>query len=313
MALNGKKLVIGVDGGGTKTNGVLMTSDGEKLAVGAYPSSNPHSNPEHAVRRTLHRLMTDLLERGGAMMEDLDGMCLGMAGVDRAADRSFIEGIIREVLPERASLMIVNDAVVAIMAVLGRLHGILVISGTGSICLGYNEETGKTIRCGGWGHLLADEGSGYSIGLAGLKAVLHQFDGRGETSVLHDKVLDELRLQAPTDLIGWTYMQGNGKTEIAALARLVQEAAEAGDAVAIRILEEQADALLTLIPPVLERLFPEAKGHIPLALWGGNLLRPTPYQRIFLEKLKARGIAVDVVIKDEEAMVGAARHVLAAL
>lgn len=308
MANTGQRIVIGVDGGGTKTHGVLYREDGTVLAEGHFPSSNPHSNPEDAVRGALHGLIDSLLKEGAVGLSSLGGICLGMAGCDRPADKAFIEKIVRERLGQEKPVVIVNDAIVAIVAVLKKLHGILVISGTGSICFGFNEAKGENARCGGWGHILADEGSGYKIGLQGLIKILHAHDGRGPATSLTEKILGGLHLNNPTDLIGWTYMGGNGKTEIAALARYVHEEAKSGDAVAAQILDDQAAELVSIVTPVYRRLFDGEKAE--LALWGGNLIHVEPYRRRFLSQLEKCGLNIEPIIRDEQAVIGAAQHML---
>lgn len=310
MAINGKKLVIGVDGGGTKTNGVLMTEDGEALARASAPSSNPHSNPEHAVRAALHTLISDLVSAGKVEAEHVDGMCLGMAGCDRDADKSFIRNIVAEALPDGARIEVINDALVAMVAVLGRLHGILVISGTGSICLGCNGETGEQARSGGWGHILADEGAGYQIAVSALKAVMAQHDKRQEKTAITEKVLTALSLGAPTDIIGWLYMQGNGKAEVAALARLVHLAAEEGDSIALNILRDQAAQLIAHVEAVQHRLFSNSSEPTDLALWGGNLQNAVIYRNIFLEELERKKLPLRPVMKEAQANEGAAIYML---
>ena len=311
VALSGKKLVIGVDGGGTKTNGVLMEEGGRILAKTSVGSTNPHSNPEAKVREALHTLVDTLLHDGNAKLENVDGICMGMAGADRPADRGFLERIMREKIGDTLKLIIVNDAVVAMVAVLGRLDGILVIAGTGSICYAFNAEKGESTRAGGWGHLLADEGSGYAIGLAALKAIMRAFDQRTAPTSLTDRVLKELKLSAPPDLVGWIYMSGNGKTEIAALSRIVHEEAANGDEIAAKILAEQADELIDIVKAVYKRLFAGRKGEVKLALWGGNLVNAEKYQKRFIDEIKATGFPVTPVIShDAEAMVGAAQHAL---
>ncbi|MEO8376301.1 MAG: ROK family protein [Candidatus Sumerlaeota bacterium] len=310
MALSGKKLVMGVDGGGTKTNGVLMEEGGRVLAKTTVGSTNPHSNPEPKVREALHALVENLLRDGNAKLENIDGICMGMAGADRPADRAFLERIIREKIGDTLKLIIVNDAVVAMVAVLGKLDGILVIAGTGSICYGFNER-GESTRAGGWGHILADEGSGYAIGLSALKAILRAYDQRTAPTSLTERVLSELRLNAPPDLVGWTYMGNNGKTEIAALSRLVHEEAERGDRIASNILQHQAEELTDIVSAVYKRLFTSRDGDVQLALWGGNLLNVEKYQKRFMDGVKASGFPLQPVIRhDAEAVNGAARHAL---
>lgn len=310
MTHNGKRMVIGVDGGGTKTAAALYVEGEGIIAEGQFPSTNPHSNSEEQVRSALGNLVMELVQKGKVEKKAIDGICLGMAGADRPADKAFLEKIIREHIAPETRLLIVNDAVVAMVAVLKRLHGILLIAGTGSICLGYNESSGTSTRCGGWGHLLADEGSGYAIGLSALKAIMCAYDEREKPTSLTTRILAELNLNSPTDLVGWIYMGKNGKTEIAALARIIHEEDEKGDEVAQHILNHQADLLVEIVEPVYRRLFSQTNERAKLALWGGNLLHATRYQKTFLNKLANSGLNVEPVVQDERAVIGAAVHML---
>lgn len=310
MAIDGKKIVIGIDGGGTKTHGILYEESGKILAEGFTPSSNPHSNPEPSVRASLHNLLESLLKDGAVSLENVDGICLGMAGCDRPADRGFIEGIMREKIDDLVKLVIVNDAVIAMMAVLSRLHGILVIAGTGSICFGFHEGKNEKRRCGGWGHLIADQGSGYLIGLSAIRAILDEYDGRIDKTSLTDVILSGLGLQSPTDLVGWTYTSGNGKTEIAALARYVHNEADKGDEIAAGILDNQAAQLFETVVPVYKHLFADNGKPVPLALWGGNLIHAKGYRERFIRHVKSSGLDLEPVKRDEQAVVGAAKYML---
>ncbi|CAN5233860.1 N-acetylglucosamine kinase [soil metagenome] len=310
MSVDGKKLVIGVDGGGTKTSGALYLDGKGIIAEGNFPSSNPHSNSEDHVRDALGTMVKTLVEQGKVQVDQIDGVCMGMAGADRPADKGFLERIIREFIQPQTKLIIVNDAVVAMVAVLKKLHGILLISGTGSICYGYNAHTDTSTRCGGWGHLLADEGSGYKIGLAALQAIMHSYDEREAKTSLTDRILGDLQLKSPTDLVGWIYMGKNGKTEIAALSRIVHEEDEKGDEVSHKILNEQADTLVEIVVPVYRRLFGVTNEEAQLALWGGNLLNARRYQQTFLSKLEKTGLNLKPVMKDGRAVMGAIHHML---
>lgn len=309
MALDGKRLVIGVDGGGTKTEAVLFHEERGILADGLFPSTNPHSNPHDQVQAAMKAIVTELPQRAGVDAASIDGVCFGMAGADRPADKALLTGMIEPHIPATTRIVIVNDAVVAMEAVLKRLHGLLLIAGTGSICLGYRN--GETVRCGGWGHFLADEGSGYRIGLKALQAILKAHDMREPATSLTDRILGELKLSQPTDLIAWTYLGKNGKTEVAALSRLVHEEADRNDGVAVRILAEEADALMEIVEPAYRRLFGIHDETADLALWGGNLLNAVRFQGMFLQRLRASGLKLNPVIdKSARAVLGAAQHML---
>ena len=121
-----------------------------------------------------------------------------------------------------------------------KIPRVLILSGTGSCCFGRSGD-GRTIRIGGWGHLLGDKGSGYEIGLRALKAVAYYHDRDGEWSVLGRRILRELQLNQPDDLVDW--VQKAGKDDVAALAVEVFYAASQRDKIASDILKGAAHSL----------------------------------------------------------------------
>ena len=113
---------------------------------------------------------------------------------------------------------------------------------------------GKARRAGGWGYLLGDEGGGFWIGRAALSAVVRQFDGRGPVTTLTELVLAEMRLATPSELIHAIYDRGLQRSLVAGLARVVQQAMHAGDAVAAHILARAAEELVGAAASVVTRL-----------------------------------------------------------
>ena len=114
--------------------------------------------------------------------------------------------------------------------------GIVVLAGTGSICYGA-DRTGRTARAGGYGFLLADEGSGYWLGHQSLRAAVRAADGRGPETRLQGLIFEALGVASVAELIPRVYEKGLPKHRIAALASLVQAAHDAGDAVAADLIE----------------------------------------------------------------------------
>lgn len=311
-----KTYVIGVDGGGTKTLGILMDEAGTELGRVSMPSSNIHAIAHSTVEEILQSLVTSLCDQGKIEPKDLSAICLGMAGCDSPKDREVLESFLKPILRKDIKMTIVNDAIVAMRAVLSRMHGILLIAGTGSICFGWNENTGQQARSGGWGHLLADEGSGYLIGLKGLQAILKGVDGRGPETTLLPVIFEQLQydVSEPRSLIQFVYGDKGTKANIANLARYVFQEAAKGDAASIAIVEEQAHELSLTIPPVFAKLYAQEKGNIPLGLWGGNLVNVEIYRNAFLKNLNALNLPLDVVIDAKaDAVVGAARHAMFSL
>lgn len=305
------KYVIGVDGGGTKTLGLLLREDEAQLARSSDASTNIHAVAHDEVRARLQGMIRAMCAEAGIDVAALHAVCLGMAGCDSPADRATLESFLKPILSPTTSILMVNDAIVAARAVLGRMHGLLLIAGTGSICFGWNDKTGESARCGGWGHLLADEGSGYRIGLSAMIAYLRAVDGRGEATLLQKSIAEHLSLKEPREILQFAYGANGTKANVAALARHVMDADAAGDAVAGAILDREADALIELLGPVHRKLFTAADGRVRLGLWGGNLIHVARYRDRFLTRLERTGLPLEAIIKPEaDAVLGAAKHAL---
>ena len=160
----------------------------------------------------------------------ISAVCLGIAGVDRPHDEGVIRGILRR-LGHRETARVVNDAAIALVAGAPGRVGVVVLAGTGSISYGA-DRNGRTARAGGYGFLLADEGSGYWLGHQSLRATVRAADGRGPDTRLQELVFEALGVASVSELIPRVYEKGLPKHRIAALASLVQAAHDQGDAVA---------------------------------------------------------------------------------
>ena len=256
--------VLGIDAGGTKTVCLLADETGQVLAESRGPGANLHSHGELAVEKVLHEVMDAVL---GDRAIVPSAICLGIAGVDRDDDLATMRAIMRRLGPRQARTLIVNDALVALTAGAGEAAGIVVIAGTGSIAYGCNRQ-GEAARAGGWGHILGDEGSGYWIGREALTAVVRAADGRGSATKLTAEVLAHFAIDSPPRLVHVVYDSELPRAAVAEIGPIVQRAADAGDAVALRILERAADELVSLAGSVAGRL--EMRGDaFPFILSGG--------------------------------------------
>ena len=243
--------VIGIDGGGTKTACEIARLDGAPLGQATGGPSNYQTIGREATRGVLGQVISAAVRAAGrAHGLDVQALCLAMAGVDRPADRAAVTEIATALTHDGSlgvhwapdvRIAIENDAVASLVGGAGRMLGVVVVAGTGSIAFGMNA-SGERRRAGGWGHLLGDEGSGYAIGLAGLRAVARAHDGRAPATALTDLVLAALHLASPTDLIGLAYGRW-GVPDVAAIAPLVFRAEADGDAVAAEIVEAAAAEL----------------------------------------------------------------------
>src|SRR5262249_20279577 len=121
---------------------------------------------------------------------------LGLAGVDRPSDQKLLLPRIQSLA---ATLRLTNDAELLLSAVDGAV-GVALVAGTGSIALG-RDKHGTSARAGGWGHILGDEGSGYEIGRQALQAAMRAADGRGEATLLLERIMRHWSLERPDDII----------------------------------------------------------------------------------------------------------------
>jgi N-acetylglucosamine kinase-like BadF-type ATPase len=173
----------------------------------------------------------------------------------------------------KARTVVVNDALVALVAGAGDRPGIVVVAGTGSIAYGH-DGSGCAARSGGWGHLLGDEGGAFWIGRAALSAVVRSFDGRGPATLLSELVLGGMGLADPTELIREVYERDEYRSVIAGVAALVQRAADEGDAVAAEILVRAAAELTAAASSVVTRL--KMRGDEFLTILSGGVFRGIP-------------------------------------
>jgi N-acetylglucosamine kinase-like BadF-type ATPase len=234
-------------------------------------------------------------------------ICLGIAGVDRPDDARTVGGIMRRI-GSKARVLVVNDALVALEAGAPGESGVVVIAGTGSIAYGRNDRN-QAARAGGWGYVLGDEGSGYWIGRAALRAVLREADRRGPKTQLTGLLLKYFEIDRAQNLIHEVYHGTLRPSAIAALAQYVHAAFKAGDSVAIGILRGSADELESSALSVARRL--DLVGStFPFVLAGGMFKAvPWLYEELG-RRLPLASPASRIIRLDVEPAIGAVRLAL---
>ncbi|BCS33352.1 N-acetylmuramic acid/N-acetylglucosamine kinase [Luteitalea sp. TBR-22] len=297
-------LVIGIDAGGTKTEAVLADGHGEVIARARRGGANLAAHGELAVEKTLHEVIDEALGEGHLRP---DVICLGIAGVDRAEDNATIQGIMRRI-GARARILVTNDALIALVAGAGVGPGVVVIAGTGSIAYGRNDR-GEAARAGGWGYILADEGSGFWIGRQALRAVVRAADGRGPATSLTPLVLDFFGVTRPEQLVREVYRHYLKPSDIARCAALVQQARDAGDEVAANIASVAADELAAAVRSVVRQL--ELAGPFPVVMAGGAFLAVPWLQDALRARLAETAPGGEVRLLTTDPAIGAVRLALA--
>jgi N-acetylglucosamine kinase-like BadF-type ATPase len=255
------RYVIGIDAGGTKTVGLLADETGQVLAEVRGTGANLQTHGELEVEKVFDDIMEEL--RQG---RTISAVGLGIAGVDRPHDEGVIRGILRR-LGHRETAKVVNDAAIALVAGAPDGIGIVVLAGTGSIAYGA-DRAGKTARSGGFGFLLADEGSGYWLGHQALRSVVRASDGRGPATRIMPILFETLEVSSVGELVPRVYEKGLPKHRIAALAGVVQRGLDEGDEVAAALIEGGAREL-SLAARAVARQLDLGDGPFPVVLAGG--------------------------------------------
>ncbi len=286
------KFVAGIDGGGTKTTLICQTLTGEVLASRKFGPFNLTSiGPERFA--ALLEEITGFLQSLGQCV----ALCAGAAGCSSPQMQSLVAAAM-----DSAGIpcwKLVGDHEIALWGALEGQPGCILIAGTGSICL-CRSRTGETFRAGGWGHLIGDAGSGYALGRDALAAIALAVDGCGADTMLRTLVAREKQLTTRTEIISYVY--GGDKSHVAAIAPLVEQAADAGDPVAMEIIGKNAAALVRLVEAVT------SNSRIPrceLGMLGGLLENDTHLRRAFLAQMGCKLPEISCIQPRQSAAQGA--------
>jgi N-acetylmuramic acid 6-phosphate etherase len=272
MTMPAEALLLGIDGGATKTIVCLATSSAAGrpaiIGRGVAGPSNPQAVRFDRVLENLDSAIATAFEEAGIPPETAAAAVLGLAGSDREENRRVLtEWADKRRLARR--LRIVHDGLPVLAAGTPDGWGIALISGTGSFAFGQGSD-GRSCRAGGWGFLLGDEGSGYAIARSGLRAAAQAAEGRGPATRLLGAFLAHFQVRTPLELIRAVSPLADDRAAIAEMAELVIRAADENDAVSAQILDQAAEELTAMVAAVARRL--DITRAFPLALAGGVLL-----------------------------------------
>lgn len=270
-------LFLGVDGGKSSTKAIIGDQSGRVIGAGVGGPCNHVAEAEG--RDRLARAVTEsvALACGQAGIDaaraQFEAACFGMSG--GPADK---QAILAEILRTK-QLIVTHDMLIALSGATGGDPGVAVNSGTGSFAFGRNA-SGETARAGGWGFVFGDEGSGFDIARQALRAALRYEEGWGPQTGLHAALLEATGARDANELLHNFYTPGWPRPRVAALAKLVDGVALAGDPVAHEILVNAAQQLATLATSVGRRLFDAGEGA--LVCYIGGVFR----SRVLLERYR---------------------------
>ncbi len=275
-------LVVGVDGGGSKTHVIVADGRGKEIAtLTGAPSAIRPGDALHSAE-VIGALVRDALAVADRGDERPRMLTVGVAGAGRENERKSLlralsgEGIADEV-------QVITDAEIAMEDAFGDGPGILLISGTGSVAFGRGP-TGIFVRCGGWGPMCGDEGSGAWIGRRALSVITASHDGREPETRLVGAVLTALQLDEVDDLVAWA--ASATPKDLAALGAPVMTLAAERDLRANSICTLAAEELVLHVRTLARQLFVDERAALPVALAGGMLHRGSFLRRLVEHRLK---------------------------
>jgi N-acetylglucosamine kinase-like BadF-type ATPase len=291
-------VVLGIDGGGTRTRASIV-GDGRTLAFAESGSIKRLRVGAQVAEENLRALLSEVYAQAGVTR--VDAACCGVASASMPGIPEWITAVFQDFAIARSE--VVGDEVIALDAAFKGGPGILQIAGTGSNTVGRAPD-GSTENAGGWSSRLGDEGSGYWIGLHAVRRALNAYDREEPT-----KVLDAVGKVWGTPTIAELVNLGDSTPgpDFAALAPVISELAEEGDAVALGVLKQAAADLVNFVLLVRAKL--RRKHHlteeIPVAWIGSVVGKARLVREAFLAGLHAAAPEMPVGDKEVAGIEGA--------
>lgn len=257
-------LFLGVDGGQTSTVALIGDENGGIVGMGSGPACRYDGSITEAVRAA------------GADGAAFEAACFGLSGVAAGKETTVHE------LVKADRYVVTHDAAVALTGALAGEPGIIAIAGTGSMAFGRNG-AGRKARAGGWGYAFGDEGGAFDLVRQALRAALRWEEGWGPPTALRELLLTAsgpptAQAQTASDLMHRFYTDDWPREGVAALAPLLDQAAELGDGVAQEILNGAGQSLATIVGAVREQLF-EPEETVSVSYAGGVFRSPAVLER----------------------------------
>jgi glucosamine kinase len=276
-------IVVGIDGGGSKTHAIVADESGNSLGEATGPGSAVKPGEEEASAEVIATAAREALENAGVADVTPRVLCVGVAGVGREnAKEALWQALVgREIASET---LVLPDTAIALEDAFGDGPGVLLIAGTGSAAFG-RSPAGTTGRCGGWGPIIGDEGSGAWIGRRALSIVSAAADGREAQTALTGAVLTAAEVNEVTELIPWA--ASASRERIASLAPVVFAVADGGDLRANAVVSLAVEELMLHIRALGQQLFGDERAAIPVALAGGLMTKGTMLRKRLEHRLRA--------------------------
>lgn len=275
-------VVVGVDGGGSSTRVYVADERAQVLFTATGHGSAVTPGAEADAADIIGALVKNAVIDGEMGHLLPRALVVGVAGVGREQQKIALQQELeRQEIAE--TVVVVTDAEAAMEDAFGEGPGILLIAGTGSIAWG-RSPAGTMQRCGGWGPVIGDEGSGAWLGRKALQVIAAAHDGREPETALTGALLTALELDDVAAIIRWS--SAATPANFATLAPAVLSAAEVGDLRANTVVTMAVEELALHVRALARALFVDERAAIPIALHGGLLGKGRPMRKRLEHRLK---------------------------
>ena len=283
-------LILGVDGGGTKTDACLaqvgLNGEEKILGRGQAGSSNVKAVGADIALTNLLQAVEQAWSVANLSRGRVAIAVFGLSGAGRPETQKLIQEWARE-QNIADQVRVVHDALPVLIAGTPAGQGVALIAGTGAVAHAADQQNNSAVA-GGWGYWFGDEGSAFWLGQAATRAVSQAVDGRSPTTLLTQKILGRLGIAEPRDLLTALSRDGDVRSAIAGLADLVTSCAEQRDEVAQEIASQAAKQLAALVISAAEKL--QLGQNFALALAGGVVCNSPLIRKTLLEELARRSL-----------------------
>jgi len=248
------KYLIVFDCGATKTECALTDINGNILYTTTGGAANFLITGTDGTSKIILSLLNDCIRKFNTGYSEIEKIVIGAAGAGRKEDADNLKSSLLKIFSVNGikikSLKVVSDAQIASEGAFPNEAGCILIAGTGSIIYG-KDEKGNIYRAGGFGRLIGDEGSGFSIGRKGLQAAAKYFDGRGDETLIVKLIEEKYSIKTADELITKVYKEN---FDIASIAEIIIVAAENEDKTAHHILLEESGELIHHISTMMKKM-----------------------------------------------------------
>lgn len=291
---------IGVDGGGTCSKAVLMDEKYKILKKAKGDCLNYYSINYRTAKLHFQSLMdrvTDTFDK-----KDVLGIVIGMSALDHEEDQEKANNFAKDIFPN-ADVYMNSDLYAAIMGhTLGK-PGVMVVAGTGTMIMAI-DRNGKEHIAGGYGYLLGDHGSAYTIAVEAIEKALLAYEGVEEKTILQKEMMKHFSIIDYRDLIKVIYGSRNPRKKISSFAPCVSVAAESGDQCALKILKANAQRLADMTVSLIRRTGLTDLDSV--GIYGGVLINDQIVRTHFSEIIQSNFPGINIIEPVNTPEIGAA-------